>query len=279
MESEVEKESKTDSDEPNSSTVETTGHMKVVVVPASLHMGEYDDQNKDTTTLHETIELRPGLDWSWNDFLLEESTTSVFDETQVESIQCNSMDPCNILFSSGTTGEPKAVVWSHSTPIKCCIDGYYHQDITHEDRVAWPTNIGWMMGPWLLFQRIHGATICLFQGLPHTKHFCKFIEASKVTMLGVIPSLVKAWYDRGSIDGSDWSRIRRFSSTGEASDEETYHWLMSRVPGRLLLLTFFRFDAYSPRLIFLFLISFIFTTKDMLQSSNIAVVQKLVDHF
>ena len=271
----VEKESKTDGDESNGTTG-NHGHIKVVVVPATLHMGSYDDQSKDTTTLHETIQLRPGLDWSWNDFLWNEAVASVFDETQAESFPCDSMDPCNILFSSGTTGEPKAVVWSHSTPIKCGIDGYYHQDITSVDRIAWPTNIGWMMDPWLLFQRIHGATICLFQGLPHTKHFCKFIEVSKVTILGVIPSLVKAWYDRSSIDGSDWSHIRRFSSTGEASDEETYHWLMSRVPGKFL--PYFLFDACFTSHIFV-LYRFIFATKDMLQSSNIAAVQKLVDHF
>ena len=228
----VEKESKTDVGE-SYGVHGCSGHLKVVVVPASLHIGRYDDKSKDTITLHESIHLRPGYDWNWSEFLLVEHASSTFDVSKAESVKCNSMDPCNILFSSGTTGEPKAVVWSHSTPIKCCIDGYYHQDITQNDVLAWPTNIGWMMGPWLLFQRMHGATICLFQGLPHTKHFCKFIEASNVTMLGVIPSLVKAWYDRGSIDGADWSRIRRFSSTGEASDEETYHWLMSRVPGKL----------------------------------------------
>lgn len=87
------------------------------------------------------------------------------------------------------------------------------------------------MGPWLLYQRMHGATLCLFQGLPHTPAFCQFIECAQVTMLGGIPSLVKAWQARGSVDGADWSKIRRFSSTGEASDPANYHWLMSRVPG------------------------------------------------
>jgi acetyl-CoA synthetase len=200
--------------------------MKVVVLPAGLHLGRYDDIKRDTVRLHESIQLRPGLDFSWLDFLQESADPEV-----LESVPCHSMDPCNILFSSGTTGDPKAVVWSHSTPIKCCVDGFYHQDIQEHDRIAWPTNIGWMMGPWLLFQRIHGATICLYQGLPHTPLFCKFIETAQVTLLGVIPSLVKAWHARGSPDDCDWSRIRRFSSTGEASDSDNYHWLMSRVPG------------------------------------------------
>ena len=37
--------------------------------------------------------------------------------------------PTNILFSSGTTGEPKAIVWSHVTPLRCFADGWAHQDI------------------------------------------------------------------------------------------------------------------------------------------------------
>jgi len=83
----------------------------------------------------------------------------------------------------------------------------------------------------LLYQRINGATICLYQGLPHTPAFCKFVEKAGVTMLGVIPSLVKQWQARDSCSQADWSHVRRFSSTGEASDPTNYLWLQSRVPG------------------------------------------------
>ena len=55
------------------------------------------------------------------------------------------------MFSSGTTGDPKAIPWSHTTPIKCAVDGYLHHDIRTGETVTWPTNLGWMMGPWLIF--------------------------------------------------------------------------------------------------------------------------------
>ena len=97
--------------------------------------------------------------------------------------------------------------------------------------MAWPTNIGWMMGPWLLFQLINGASVCLFNGNFSTKSFCEFVDEAEISMLGVIPSLVKSWQASDATENCDWSKIRRFSSTGEASDPLTAHWLMSRVPG------------------------------------------------
>ena len=76
-------------------------------------------------------------------------------------------EPTNILFSSGTTGEPKAIPWTHVTPIKCAVDGLLHQDIHDDDRVAWPTNLGWMMGPWLIYASlVNRATIALYGGAP-----------------------------------------------------------------------------------------------------------------
>ena len=87
------------------------------------------------------------------------------------------------------------------------------------------------MGPWVLFQLINGATLALFNGITSTKEFCKFVEQAKVNMLGVVPSLVKSWRALQGPWVYDWSRVGRFSSTGEASDPATMHWLMSRVPG------------------------------------------------
>ena len=42
----------------------------------------------------------------------------------------------NVLFSSGTTGMPKAIPWTHLAPLKCAMDGHFHQDIHPGDVVA-----------------------------------------------------------------------------------------------------------------------------------------------
>lgn len=135
----------------------------------------------------------------------------------------------NILFSSGTTGDPKAIPWTHATPIKCAMDGYYHHDIRPGDVVAWPTNLGWMMGPWLIYASlINRACMALYYGAPNTPEFCRFVRDARVTMLGVVPSLVKAWRAHRMTDHIDWSSLRAFSSTGEASNADDYLWLMAR---------------------------------------------------
>ena len=89
------------------------------------------------------------------------------DNRAFDSVQCDPLDPINILFSSGTTGDPKAIPWNHTTPIKCASDGYFHHDIHANDVVAWPTNLGWMMGPWLIFAAfLNKASIALYYGAP-----------------------------------------------------------------------------------------------------------------
>ena len=177
-----------------------------------------------------------GLDMTWVDFLAAyggggDSSSSSSNPEVFEPVILPATHPANILFSSGTTGEPKAIIWSQATPIKAAVDGAMHQDIKLGEVVCWPTNIGWMMGPWLLFQLINGATLALFNGITSTKDFCRFVEQAEVNMLGVVPSLVKSWRALQGPWDYDWSKVGRFSSTGEASDPTTMHWLMSRVKG------------------------------------------------
>lgn len=138
--------------------------------------------------------------------------------------------PSNILFSSGTTGEPKAIPWDHTTPIKAAMDGRYHQDIHAEEVVAWPTNLGWMMGPWLIYAALlNGAAFALYDDVPTGRGFCEFVVEAGVNVLGVVPSIVAAWRAGDALDGLDWSGVRVLSSTGEASRPDDYAWLMERV--------------------------------------------------
>jgi acetyl-CoA synthetase len=164
------------------------------------------------------IDLRAG-DLRWNTFL---SSNERF-----QSVPCAPEDPTNIIFSSGTTGDPKAIPWDHTTPIKCGSDGMYHQDIRPGDRVCWPTNLGWMMGPWLVYASLlNSSTIALYEGAPTERGFCEFVQNAKVTMLGLVPSIVKSWRSTNAAEGFDWSHIRTYSSSGEASNPDDYAWLM-----------------------------------------------------
>lgn len=178
--------------------------------------------NKKTiviNTLNKPIATRD-QDLLWDDFLVLEENFS--------SIPCASSDPCNILFSSGTTAEPKAIIWTHTTPIKCAADAYYHQDVKSNDIIAWPSDLGWMMGPWLVFAGlINKATIALYEGSPTTREFGEFIANAKISILGLVPSIVATWHNTRCMEGLDWQSIKLFSSSGECSNPDDMLYLMS----------------------------------------------------
>jgi acetyl-CoA synthetase len=164
--------------------------------------------------------LRDG-DLSWAAFLSRNS--------ELQPVSRDPTDFSTILFSSGTTGKPKAIPWDHTTPIKCAVDAHLHHDIHAGDVLCWPTNMGWMMGPWLVFAALmNKASIALFYGMPGSSEFARFVQDSRVTMLGVVPSLVSAWRSSNCLQGVDWSSIRAFSSTGECSNPQDMLFLMSR---------------------------------------------------
>jgi len=169
-------------------------------------------------TIDGKIKLR-NQDLFWNDFLSQNA--------DFVSVKLSPQETITILFSSGTTGEPKAIPWNHTTPIKSASDGYYHHDIKKGDVVCWPANLGWMMGPWLVFSAlINKASIALYYGTPLQEEFGKFVEETKITMLGVVPSIVKNWYSTKSMEFFNWEAIRCFSSTGEVSNPIEMSYLM-----------------------------------------------------
>ncbi|MCF6776998.1 AMP-binding protein [Thiotrichales bacterium 19X7-9] len=147
-----------------------------------------------------------------------------------ESVSCQADDEINVLFSSGTTGQPKAIPWSHSTAVKVYSDSLLHFDTNSEDIWAWPTNLGWMMGPWVsLTALLHGATLALYYAAPTTDVFAQFIENAKVTKLGIVPSIVSALRSKAILDSMiNWGRIQAFGSTGECSNFDDMLYLSSK---------------------------------------------------
>jgi len=162
-------------------------------------------------------------DLDWFSFLKKHS--------QKESAPIHYSDPMatlNILFSSGTTGDPKVIPWNHATPIKVAADAKYHHNIQESDVLCWPTNLGWMMGPWLVFAALlNKATIALYSGSPLDHGFANFVSKNKVSMLGVVPSLVKTWRQNAVFENIDLSSLKVFSSTGECSNPSDMSYLMS----------------------------------------------------
>jgi acetyl-CoA synthetase len=159
-------------------------------------------------------------DLAWEDLLGDDES---------EAHVASPAEITNVLFSSGTTGTPKAIPWTHTTPLKCGMDAHFHHDVHPDDVVAWPTSIGWMMGPWLLYASLlNRATMALYDEIPTQAAFPRFVAEAKVTILGVVPSMVRAWRAGNAVREGDFASIRLFSSTGEASSAADYEWLMSR---------------------------------------------------
>ncbi|MEM8679016.1 MAG: AMP-binding protein [Planctomycetota bacterium] len=184
--------------------IDLYGRVRAAYAPRAIVLGDA------------TVTLRPD-DVPWDDFLGTDTFAAVAHPAE---------HPINVLFSSGTTGDPKAIVWDQTTPIKAAADGHFHQDIHERDVVVWPTNLGWMMGPWLIFASlINRATLGLYHDAPAGMGFGGFVQDAKVTQLGVVPTLVRSWRTSQCMEELDWSTIRSFSSTGEASNADDMAYL------------------------------------------------------
>ena len=167
-------------------------------------------------------------DIDWLDFLGEAK--------EVASQKMASNEMMTLLFSSGTTGVPKAIPWTHTTPIKSASDGFFHHDIHAGEVVAWPTSLGWMMGPWLIFATlINKGTIAVYEGSPSELGFLSFVKKSQVSILGLVPAIISAWRRLDSDVAQYLQAIRLFSTTGEASNREDVIWLMGQSGGKPMI--------------------------------------------
>jgi acetyl-CoA synthetase len=172
-----------------------------------------------------------GRDIWWDDLVKDKPR-------ECPTAQLDSEDVSLVLYSSGTTGKPKGTVHTHAGPlIECTKDVAYHFDTKEEDVFFWVTDIGWMMGPWMLIGTLNlASTVVLFEGAfdyPQPDRLWKIIEDFKVTTFGISPTLVRLLmrYGDQQLTGHDLSSLRMLGSTGEPWDPESWSWFFEKVGG------------------------------------------------
>jgi len=150
--------------------------------------------------------------------------------------QTGAEDPLIAIYTSGTTGRPKGILHTHcGFPVKAAQDMAFGTDVGRGTRISWLTDIGWMMGPWLIYgATILGATIVLYDGapdFPEPDRLWRFCEENRIEALGISPTLIRALMVHGDELPAryDLSSLRIFASTGEPWNPDPWWWLFEKV--------------------------------------------------
>ena len=160
---------------------------------------------------------------SW-DYVMSQSGDESVADTSPE-------DPYMLIYTSGTTGRPKGAVHVHGGfPVKAAQDQAHVFDLQAGDVLWWFTDLGWMMGPWLIAGGlINGATILLYDGAPDypdAGRVWSIVERHRVTHLGISPTAIRGLMRAGEepVRRYDRSSLFVLGSTGEPWNPEPWWW-------------------------------------------------------
>jgi acetoacetyl-CoA synthetase len=187
---------------------------KIVVVP---YTSEHLDVGRIPNFVHH------------NDFISEKRRLEIrFEQLPFDQ-------PVFIMFSSGTTGNPKCMVQgAGGILINHLKELILHTDLKREDRIFYITTPSWMMWNWLLTSLAVGATLVLYDGNPNYPDWgamWKLAQDERITIFGCSASYINYLRSVGAKPGKvyDLSSLREISQTGSPLSSEGFEYVYREI--------------------------------------------------
>jgi len=168
----------------------------------------------------------------WESVISESKQSLKFSETGFSH-------PIWVLFSSGTTGVPKAITHSNGGIILEHLKYLsFHNNIKAGDRCFWYTTTGWMMWNYIIGSLLVKGTTVLYDGspaYPDMNVLWKFAEQAKITHFGTSAGFVIANMKAATRPGNNFNlnQLISIGSTGSPLPPEGFDWLYKNVKSDL----------------------------------------------
>ncbi|HEY7629372.1 MAG TPA: acetoacetate--CoA ligase [Thermoleophilaceae bacterium] len=219
---------------------------KVLLTMAGYKYGDKPVDRRDEVaavreqlpTLEHVVEVPYG-EGSLPDALSWESLTA--EEGPLEFEPVPFAHPIYVLFSSGTTGLPKAIVHCHGgILIEHLKNLGLSWDMGPEDRIFWFSTTAWMIWNALMSALLCRSSLVMVDGnplYPDLREQWRIVEREQVTIMGMAPAYAMACRKEGLEPGSefDLSRIKQFEVAGSPMPTEGFAWVYDKVKPDALL--------------------------------------------